>query len=109
MPIEAQVSPLPGELTRPPVTKMCLAIAGCASVGAGCASFDQFGGGAASPAERAERRLAEPRWKAARLYEPPLSALKSKRRRDGDFGGKGAQSGRSLRGCRRRRRHARPG
>ena len=26
MPIEAQVSPLPSELTTPPVTKMCLAI-----------------------------------------------------------------------------------
>src|SRR6516162_5931115 len=27
MPIDAQVSPLPRELTTPPVTKMCLAIA----------------------------------------------------------------------------------
>src|SRR5438105_1501221 len=44
MPIEAQVSPLPRELTTPPVTKMCLAIAGCSSVGARCASFYQFGG-----------------------------------------------------------------
>src|SRR5436189_6482620 len=29
MPIEAQVSPLPRELTTPPVTKMCLAIRWC--------------------------------------------------------------------------------
>src|SRR5947209_14489147 len=31
MPIEAQVSPFPRELTTPPVTKMCLAICRCPS------------------------------------------------------------------------------
>src|SRR5436309_1274135 len=48
MPIEAQVNPLPRELTTPPVTKMCLAIPGKSSAGGEWGHSTKRSGGAAS-------------------------------------------------------------
>ena len=95
MPIDALVSPLPRELTTPPVTKMCLVIRSGPSVKVGVEGLpagrqpgcreplhsSQRGGGARSPADR---RLILPEELAAALGGKGVHMVRDRRPRGVD-------------------------